>query len=264
MHHCDWVATLVGAAGGKLDDTTDPPQDGINLWSTLADPSITSGGPRTEVVMNVDPTNQNQTNDPGGWSGYAGIRVGDFKLVLGWPGVPDDWCWPNQNQTGSLACASTRSTSTKADEERAPDSCRASRGEGSTALVYGMDLGTTAFVEEHASPCGALQACCLRGEQNPDLHSFAAADASDCCAPCIGVTQCTGFTFNMAEKRCFLKKATGHCYPSANCTSAVIPGRSITNCKLKWRNIWIRDVFCYRAPAPKVLGSQSKQVSNPA
>jgi hypothetical protein len=39
-------------------------------------------------------------NDPGGWSGYAAIRVGDEKLVLGWPGVPDSWCWQNQNATG--------------------------------------------------------------------------------------------------------------------------------------------------------------------
>ena len=39
-------------------------------------------------------------NDPGGWSGYAAIRVGVEKLVLGWPGVPDSWCWQNQNATG--------------------------------------------------------------------------------------------------------------------------------------------------------------------
>ena len=30
----------------------------------------------------------------------------------------------------------------------------------------------------------------------------------------------------------------------------------------KWRNIWIRDVFCYRVPAPLVL--EAKHVSNPA
>ena len=32
--------------------------------------------------------------------------------------------------------------------------------------------------------------------------------------------------------------------------------------KSKWRNIWIRHVFCYRIPAPLVLGA--KHVSNPA
>ena len=102
MHHCDWVPTLVSAAGGQLIDDVDentPPLDGLDMWSTLLSPSILSGGPRKEVVMNIDPTNQEDENDPGGWSGYAAIRVGDEKLVLGWPGVPDSWCWPNQNLT---------------------------------------------------------------------------------------------------------------------------------------------------------------------
>jgi hypothetical protein len=41
-------------------------------------------------------------NDPGGWSGYAGIvqldaEDGHWKLVLGTPGVPNSWCWPNQD-----------------------------------------------------------------------------------------------------------------------------------------------------------------------
>ena len=29
-------------------------------------------------------------------------------------------------------------------------------------------------------------------------------------------------------------------------------GQSITNYKSKWRNIWIRDVFCYRISAPNL------------
>ena len=35
-------------------------------------------------------------------------------------------------------------------------------------------------------------------------------------------------------------------------------GPSITNYKSKWRNIWIRDVFCYRIPAPLVPGVPTK------
>lgn len=40
-------------------------------------------------LMQVDATNNDPNqlaplNDPHGWSGYAGIRVGDFKLVLGY------------------------------------------------------------------------------------------------------------------------------------------------------------------------------------
>ena len=35
-------------------------------------------------------------------------------------------------------------------------------------------------------------------------------------------------------------------------------GPSSTNYTSKWRDIWIRHVFCYRTPAPKVLGVQTK------
>ena len=55
---------------------------------------------RAQQPAQVDPTNQDEINDAGGWSGFAAIRVGDEKLVLGWPGIPDDWCWPNQNKSG--------------------------------------------------------------------------------------------------------------------------------------------------------------------
>lgn len=34
-------------------------------------------------ITNNDPNGTAPLNDPHGWSGYAGIRVGDFKLVLG-------------------------------------------------------------------------------------------------------------------------------------------------------------------------------------
>jgi len=101
MHQCDWVPTLLGAAGvnATAENATLPPLDGINMWPALSDPSALSG-PRTSVLLNVDPTNQGtKLLDPKGWSGYAGIRIGDYKLVLGDPGVPNSWCWPNQNTT---------------------------------------------------------------------------------------------------------------------------------------------------------------------
>ena len=31
--------------------------------------------------------------------------------------------------------------------------------------------------------------------------------------------------------------------------TSVLAGQSIAKYKSKWRNIWIRDVFCYRIPA---------------
>ena len=66
MHHCDWAATIVAAGGGTgpLNDTALPPPDSLNLWPALLDPALLAGGPRTEVVMNVDPTNQGQVRTP--------------------------------------------------------------------------------------------------------------------------------------------------------------------------------------------------------
>lgn len=105
-HHADWVPTLVAAAGGTLNDTVQPPPDGVNLWPALcADKD--SSGPRDHIVVNVDATNQGTLNDINGWSGYAGIVVksqtlGHYKLILGDPGTPNNWCWPN-NRTEAAA-----------------------------------------------------------------------------------------------------------------------------------------------------------------
>lgn len=51
MHHCDWAATIVAAAGGvgDLNDTATPPVDSLNLWPALMDPDTLTGGPRKEV-----------------------------------------------------------------------------------------------------------------------------------------------------------------------------------------------------------------------
>lgn len=100
-HHCDWIPTLVAAAGGVLNDTVMPPVDGVNLWPSMVSPEIEP--PRSHVLVNVDQTNQEKANDPGGWSGYAGLiwkpkEGGYWKLVYGTPGVPNSWCWPDQDQ----------------------------------------------------------------------------------------------------------------------------------------------------------------------
>ena len=84
----DALCSTVAGQAGTLSATKGCACGGLrlNMWETLMDKSIVSDGPRKEVVMNIDPTNQGPVaNDPGGWSGYAGIRVGDIKLVLGWP-----------------------------------------------------------------------------------------------------------------------------------------------------------------------------------
>ena len=162
-------------------------------------PSLLSGGPRKEVVMNIDPTNQGSIpNDPGGWSGYAAIRVGDDKLVLGWPGIPDSWCWPNQNKTKEVLASATECP----------------RGEGGVSLdllsvvtnaesvahlakPLPWSLGNNDEEDADNSTCGAppggTPACCLRGKENPDLRSFMAEAANDCCAPCLEDPKCMGF-----------------------------------------------------------------------
>lgn len=105
MHHCDIGPTLIGAANGTFPAETSPAPDGMNMWPYLMDPHGDTS-PRKTVILNVDQTNEQALNDPHGWSGYAGttalsfilaycinagIRMGQWKLVLGYPGVPDGW-----------------------------------------------------------------------------------------------------------------------------------------------------------------------------
>ncbi|KAK3105238.1 hypothetical protein FSP39_020441 [Pinctada imbricata] len=81
MHAVDWSATLVDAAGGT------PPTDGdgMSQWKAI------SGGaepPRNELVYNYD-----QHLNP--VQGHAAIRIGDWKLIDGYPGQYPDWYKPD-------------------------------------------------------------------------------------------------------------------------------------------------------------------------
>ncbi|XP_046547542.1 LOW QUALITY PROTEIN: arylsulfatase B-like [Haliotis rubra] len=80
IHAVDWKSTLVSAAGG----TPESDIDGMSHWD-----SIRSGLPssRTEFIYNID-----DFEIP--VEGHAGIRVGDYKLILGYPGGPDGWHRP--------------------------------------------------------------------------------------------------------------------------------------------------------------------------
>lgn len=62
MHECDWLPTLLGAAGVPVNAALEmqkglPAMDGINMWPYLATDGITddryNGGPRTSVLLNV-------------------------------------------------------------------------------------------------------------------------------------------------------------------------------------------------------------------
>ncbi|XP_033759914.1 arylsulfatase B-like [Pecten maximus] len=93
IHAVDWLPTLLSAAGGT------PPQeiDGIDQWESLM-----TGAPskRTEFIYNLD-----DMNPP--FQGHAAIRVGDYKLIEGYPGVYPGWYKPETE---------TESTNNKEEE----------------------------------------------------------------------------------------------------------------------------------------------------
>ncbi|XP_071109083.1 arylsulfatase B-like [Haliotis cracherodii] len=83
IHAVDWMPTLISAAGG----TPVKGIDGIDQWQ-----AVSTGGPskRSEFIYNlydyVIPR-----------EGQAGIRMGDYKLLLGYPGTQDGWHRPMNN-----------------------------------------------------------------------------------------------------------------------------------------------------------------------
>ncbi|CAG5124532.1 unnamed protein product [Candidula unifasciata] len=74
IHAVDWFPTLVKALGINYTGTS---QDGVNQWE-----AIISGGKskRSEFVYNMD-------YDPLPVQGAVAIRVGDYKMIEGFPGA---------------------------------------------------------------------------------------------------------------------------------------------------------------------------------
>ncbi|GFO42305.1 arylsulfatase b [Plakobranchus ocellatus] len=89
MHAVDWFPTIVEAAGLKYED---PNRDGVSLWKSI---THLSASPRTEMVYNLDNRSLPE-------NGHAAIRVGDMKLVIGFPGLFNDWYKPEQVWTEPL------------------------------------------------------------------------------------------------------------------------------------------------------------------
>ncbi|XP_059143573.1 arylsulfatase B-like [Physella acuta] len=84
FHMVDWFPTLAEVSGSTY---TDPDADGVSQWKSLLSLSLPSA--RQEVVYNLD-----FSIDP--FQGRAAIRVGDYKLVAGFPGLFPDWYQPGQ------------------------------------------------------------------------------------------------------------------------------------------------------------------------
>ncbi|XP_050403642.1 arylsulfatase B [Patella vulgata] len=79
IHSIDWMPTLIGAAGAPQAEV-----DGVNQWDSIR---LNQPSKRSEFIYNLDdfriPT-----------QGHAAIRVGDWKLILGYPGESDGWTKP--------------------------------------------------------------------------------------------------------------------------------------------------------------------------
>ncbi|XP_060071412.1 arylsulfatase B-like [Ylistrum balloti] len=88
MHAVDWLPTLVSVGGGSS-----PPAgykgDGVNMWPAL---SQLSTSPRTELVYNIDDLFPYE-------EGHAAIRVGNYKLIDGYPGLYPDWYKPQTEES---------------------------------------------------------------------------------------------------------------------------------------------------------------------
>lgn len=88
LHAVDWNPTIIAAAGGNSGngDVIDNVIDGVNQWDAIRTGGVSR---RTELVYNLDDAFFAQ-------QGHAAIRVGDYKLIQGYPGPFSDWYKPEQ------------------------------------------------------------------------------------------------------------------------------------------------------------------------
>lgn len=88
LHVTDWLPTLYRAAGGNPKVMKN--LDGVDSWESL---SNNRKGRRMEVLHNIDPKGQ----------GHSGLRVGDYKILVGDVGMAwDGWYPPWQSPADSV------------------------------------------------------------------------------------------------------------------------------------------------------------------
>ncbi|XP_061189376.1 arylsulfatase B-like [Saccostrea echinata] len=86
IHISDWFPTLLSMVGGNLNGTK--PLDGVDQWKTINDESTPSQ--RRSILHNIDPlyppVGQRLPTSPFDNRIRAAVRMGDWKLVTGFPG----------------------------------------------------------------------------------------------------------------------------------------------------------------------------------
>ena len=87
IHVCDWLPTLYRAAGG--DPGIMKKLDGFDVWNDL---SLNRNVKRNEILHNIAPSK----------NGFAGLRVGPYKVLVGdvgmsWNGWYPPWQNPNDH-----------------------------------------------------------------------------------------------------------------------------------------------------------------------
>ncbi|XP_077987808.1 arylsulfatase B-like [Glandiceps talaboti] len=108
IHVSDWFPTLVTLSGGALNGTK--PLDSYNQWQTISKGKMS---PRKELLHNIDPLAPLPINDDdddafGNFSNdvifntsiRAALRVGDWKLLTGYPG---NGSWIPPPESGKVA-----------------------------------------------------------------------------------------------------------------------------------------------------------------
>lgn len=86
IHAVDWMPTVLNAAGG----TPDSKLDGIDQWDSLR---TARESKRNEIIYNIDDLRPEI-------GGHAAIRMGDYKLIDGYPGLHQGWYKPDQVDFG--------------------------------------------------------------------------------------------------------------------------------------------------------------------
>ncbi|GIY20658.1 arylsulfatase B [Caerostris darwini] len=90
FHAVDWFPTLLHLAGVEPV----PGIDGINQWSAISEEG--QEAKRNEIVYNIYDLE----------SPKAAIRIGNYKLIQGFPGKPSDWIAPeDDSRIESIHCS---------------------------------------------------------------------------------------------------------------------------------------------------------------